>query len=153
MWCASRVLADVLTWAILLFLSLAMYIVTYVPSTHWVSVRDALLGLNCSFMRTPAYPKNSPARRLRTYTRHVPACFRRRGGRRGSLSESNNKIFWSVLTSPVRMVPACSPTPPQVGVLGGVRPSAPAAAPSGGGPGRRTAERAGCYPPHLVAPY
>jgi hypothetical protein len=35
---------------------------------------------------------------------------------------------------------------PQVGVSGGVRPSAPAAAPSGGGPGRRTAECAGCCP-------
>jgi hypothetical protein len=36
--------------------------------------------------------------------------------------------------------------PPQVGVLGGERSSAPAAAPSGGGPGRCTAECAGCYP-------
>jgi hypothetical protein len=35
---------------------------------------------------------------------------------------------------------------PQVEVSGSVRPSTPAAAPSGGGPGRRTAEHAGCYP-------
>ncbi len=42
--------------------------------------------------------------------------------------------------------PACL-LPPQVGVSGGVQPSAPAAAPSGGGAGRCTAERAGCYPP------
>ena len=63
------------------------------------------------------------------------------------------KIFWTILILLVCTVPACSPAPPQVGVSGGVRPSAPAAAPSGGGPGRRTAERAGCYPPHLVAPY
>ena len=120
------------------------------PSTHWVSLRDALLDWICSFMRTPACLKNSAARRLRTYTRHVPACFRRRGGRRGSLSETHIKIFWTILISLVCMVPACSPAPPQVGVSGGVRPSAPAAAPSGGGPGRCTAERAGCYPPHLV---
>jgi hypothetical protein len=38
-------------------------------------------------------------------------------------------------------------TPSQVGVSGGVRPSMPAAAPSGGGAGRCTAERAGCSPP------
>jgi hypothetical protein len=35
---------------------------------------------------------------------------------------------------------------PQVGVSGGVWPSTPAAAPSGGGPGQRTAECTGCYP-------
>jgi hypothetical protein len=35
---------------------------------------------------------------------------------------------------------------PQVGVSGGIPPSAPAAAPSGGGPGWRTAEHAGRYP-------
>jgi hypothetical protein len=86
----------------------------------------------CSFMHTPACLKNSATRRLRTYTLHVPACFCRRGGRRGSLSETHIKIFWTILTLLVCMVPACSPAPP-----------------SGGGLGRRTAERAGCCPPQV----
>ncbi|MFN9982702.1 MAG: hypothetical protein ACK53Y_22425, partial [bacterium] len=68
-------------------------------------------------MCAPACLKNSATRRLRTYTFHVPACFRRRGGRRGSLSETHIKIFWTILTLLVCMVPACSPTPPQVGAL------------------------------------
>jgi hypothetical protein len=89
----------------------------------------------CNFMHAPACLQNSAARHLRTYTSDALAYFRRRGGRRGSLSETRCR--------PARLLPlrwgsraaygrARRPLPPQVGVLGGVRPSAPAATPSAG---------------------
>jgi hypothetical protein len=134
MYCINRALASVPTWAV-----------------HWVSPRD--VPWTCSFMCAPACLKNSAARHLRTYTSDAPACFRRRGGRRGLLSET---IYQDVLhhrdstyassAGLLAYAPSILELPPQVGVSGGVRPSAPAAAPSGGGPGRCTAECAGCYP-------
>jgi len=55
--------------------------------------------------------------------------------------QNHIKIFCTILTLRTCLVPACSPAPPQVGVSGGIRPSTPAAAPSGGDTGQCTAKR------------
>ncbi len=109
-------------------------------------------------------PNNGIFKRLAAVCNSVARCPRHYICSADCLGFADRQVAPSGVIDPLRTSPEILPgllayvsgmlvLPPQVGVSGGVRPSAPAAAPSGGGPGRRTAERAGCYPPHLVAPY
>jgi hypothetical protein len=125
--CTNRALVSIPLWAILLFLSLAMYIVTCAscttgyPSGMVPGARPGLL------LPDPDGRNNSVTRRPRHYVRRPPR-LRRPPGR--SLRSYR----------PPQDLPRDSSR------LARVRVMHARIAPSGGGAGQRTTERAGCYP-------
>jgi hypothetical protein len=68
-YCTNRALVSIPAWAILLFLSLAMYMVTYASSTYWVSLMDGPWGEARSSSSGPGWEeqfRRPPSTSLRT---------------------------------------------------------------------------------------
>ncbi len=126
-YCTNRALVSIPTWAIPLFLSLAMYMVTHMPRVHTgypsgmvPGARPGLLPLD------PDGRNNSITCRPRHYVR-----------------STDRQIAPSGVIDPLRT----SPLPRDSSRLARIRVMHACIAPSAVGPGRRTAKHAGCYTP------
>jgi hypothetical protein len=106
-----------------------MYLVTYAPSTYWVSLRDGPWGVARSFSSRPGREEKFVARRPRHYVRSADR-----------LGSADHQVATSGVIDPLRTSPEILPDllayvlcmlelPPQVGGLGGVPLSTPAAIP------------------------